>query len=732
MRFFGILAPLVVLLPAAAAAQFQIKVVDPQAAAVAGAEVELLRKDTTIPLEVQTTSAEGIAVFRDLTSTAYSVLVLAPGFAAQSAALSSSQGTMTLQLRLVPVSETVVVSATRIPLPEEEAGTAVAVLTQEDLMNLQPISVADALRLLPGAIVGTTGRRGSQSSLFVRGGNSDYNKVLIDGVPVNDPGGFFDIGVVPLQEAARLEIVRGAESTLYGSDAMTGVVQVWTASGRTRIPELRLGGDGGNFSTAQGFLAFSGARGRFDYDLFGEQFNTAGQGVNDEYSNSSQGGNVGFRLTQKSFLRLRARRSNNRTGVQSNWNFNGQPLLPPDSDGFAHQNNFLASADLAVSASARWTHRFSGFEYHHQRSNVDTVPDRGCNSLLFLDCPFIAFGKVNRAGFEYQGEYSPRTWARTIFGYRLEYENGHSGEILSGSDTHGLRRNHAVYGQQVLTFSRFSLIPGLRVEHNESFGDKAVPRLAATLLAIRGHELFSATRLRFAYGDGIKAPSFEESFGIAAALILPNPRLKAEETRSLEAGIQQSLFTDKISLSGAYFNNLFTNQIACCQTLNPTTGAGRFFNLNRSLAHGAEIEIHARPRSPLRADASYAYTSTQIVRAPLASSPLFSKGAPLLRRPKHSATLLVSYFGGRWGASLAGTFVGRRPDSDFTFGVVPPVNHAAGYARLDPGAWYAVNRSVTLYLNVENALNKHYQEVVGYPALAVNFRAGMRFRIGGD
>ena len=92
----------------------------------------------------------------------------------------------------------------------------------------------------------------------------------------------------------------------------------------------------------------------------------------------------------------------------------------------------------------------------------------------------------------------------------------------------------------------------------------------------------------------------------------------------------------------------------------------------------------------------------------------------------------MSYFAGRWGASLAGTFVGRRPDSDFTFGVVPPVNHTAGYARLDPGAWYALNRTVTVYLNVENALNKHYQEVVGYPALAVNFRAGMRFRIGGD
>jgi vitamin B12 transporter len=731
MRFSPVFASLVFLLAAASAVEFKIKVVDPQSAAVAGARVELLRKDTTIPVAFQTTSAEGIAVFRDLASASYSVLVLAPGFAAQSTDLSSPLGAMTtLQLRLAPVSETVVVSATRIPLPETAAGISVAVLTQENLTNLQPTSEADALRFLPGATVGTTGRRGSQSSLFVRGGNSDYNKVLIDGVPVNDPGGFFDFGVVPLQEADRLEFVRGAESTLYGSDAMTGVVQVWTAAGRTRVPELRFGADGGNFSTAHGFLAFSGARDRLDYNLFGDQFNSAGQGLNDEYWNASQGGNVGVRLSQKTFLRLEARHSNNRTGVQSNWNFNGQPLLPPDSDGFAHQNNFLASANLTLNASTRWEHHFSGFEYHHKRSNIDTVPDRGCNSFNFLDCPSIVFGKVNRAGFEYQGEYVPRTWARTIFGYRFEDENGHTGEILSGSDTHGLRRNHAVYGQQVLTFSRFSVIPGLRLEHNESFGGKVVPRLAATLLAIRGHDLFSGTRLRFAYGDGIKAPSFEESFGIAAFLILPNPRLEAEETRSLEAGIQQSMFRDKVSFSGTYFNNLFTNQIACCQTVS--SGTVQFFNINRSLAHGAELEIHVSPRTRLRVDASYAYTSTQILRAPLASSPLFSEGAPLLRRPKHSGTLLVSYFTGRWGAGLAGTFVGRRPDSDFTFGVVPPVNHAAGYARLDPGAWYAVNRTVTVYVNVENALNKHYQEVVGYPALAVNFRAGMRFRIGGD
>jgi vitamin B12 transporter len=160
-------------------------------------------------------------------------------------------------------------------------------------------------------------------------------------------------------------------------------------------------------------------------------------------------------------------------------------------------------------------------------------------------------------------------------------------------------------------------------------------------------------------------------------------------------------------------------------------------NLNKSFAQGSELEIQTRLSSRLRMDSSYAYTSTQILSAPLGSGPLFSAGAPLLRRPKHSGTLLISYFGNRWGASLAGTFVGPRPDFDFTqglipAGIVPPINHVAGYARVDPGAWYAITSRMTAYVNVQNALNHPYQEVVGYPALKANFRAGMRFRLGGE
>jgi iron complex outermembrane receptor protein/vitamin B12 transporter len=184
-------------------------------------------------------------------------------------------------------------------------------------------------------------------------------------------------------------------------------------------------------------------------------------------------------------------------------------------------------------------------------------------------------------------------------------------------------------------------------------------------------------------------------------------------------------------VNATYFNNLFHDQIEA--EPNPT-GVYQFFNLEQSFAHGAEVELQGRIRSRLSLTTAYTYTSTQILENPLCTpanpcSPLYAPGNALLHRPRHSATTLLSYLGTRWGANLAGSFVGRRPDSDFEgFNI----NHAAGYVRADLGGWYAINSRVTAYANIENALDQRYNEVVGYPALPVNFRAGFRFRIGGE
>lgn len=711
---------------AAMASELTVRVVDPQNAVVGGAQVIVYRSGAHTPLAMATTSAEGTASVSVDAAPSYDVEVLAPGFAPARAPATS---TIEVKLRVAPQATTVVVSAARTPVESAESGANTATLTASDLQNLQPLEATDAIRFLPGAIVSMNGRRGGLASLFVRGGESRYNKVIVDGVAVNDPGGTFDFSTLSLQQVGRMEFVRGAESTLYGSDAMTSVVQVWSREGTTRTPELRFGAEGGTFETARGYASLAGARGRFDYNAFGEQLNTQGQGPNDAFSQSAQGLNLGIALAPQVTVRWRTRHDNDRAGVQSFWNFNGQPLLPPDFDQFARQNNFLSSLELAATRG-RWQHRVTAFEYNHRRLDQDAVMEAGRVSPAFgnIDFPFSAIAHINRAGLEYQGEYWARDWARTTFGYQFEDENGFVGDLTSLPINHGLRRNHAVYAEEVLTRRRISIVGGARFLHNESFGNRVVPRIAITALAARGGHLLTGTRLRFAYATGIKEPRLEESFGIGGFNIIPNPGLRPEENRSFEAGFEQGLGT-RASFSATYFNNLFRDLIDF--SFDPATFTSQYVNVNRSMAHGAETELHYRVTQRVSLGGSYTYTSTQILAAPNAFDPLLTPGRPLLRRPKHSGTLLLSYSGRRWGSDLAGTFVGRRADSDFE-GLQPPVTYATGYGRLDLGLWREINRHMSAYMKVENLLNRHYEEAAGFPALRANFRAGMRFHVGGD
>jgi outer membrane cobalamin receptor len=728
MRFFRILASVICLLAAASAAEIKIKVVDPQSAVVAGAQVVLTLKDSTTPVAVATTSSEGLVVFQNIAAGSYHVQVLALGFAPAAMDLSPEAEIATINLRLAAAAETVVVTATRTPVPTEAAGADVETLNGAQLQTMQPIASDDALRFLPGAVINTAGQRGGLASLFVRGGDSTYNKVIVDGVTVNEPGGAFDFGTLPLTEADRLEFVRGAQSTLYGSDAMTSVVQVWTRQGTTQTPELRFGADGGNLGTANGYASLAGAHGRFDYNLFADQFNTDGQGVNDAYSDSLQGGNLGVAFTDKVALRVRLRHSNSHTGLPGEWNFNGDPLEPPDPHEWSQLNNLIGSVELTVAAPSGWQHRFTGFDYNYRYSDVNLTGD----PARVDDFPAHGYDDINRAGFEYQGDYIERSWARTTVGYRFEDENGFVGDLNFPPLTHGQRLNDDVYGQQQLTLGRLSVIAGARFVHNGAFGNTGVPRVALTLLAMRGREVFSGTRLRFSYATGFKEPRLEETFA-GPPFSVPNTSLKPERNRAFEAGLLQNLLGNKYSFTATYFNNLYYDRID--YATNPVTFIGQYVNVDKSFAQGAEVELQGKVLPRLFLNTAYTYTSTEILQAPVCTPANFCDptvlgvGQPLLRRPKHSANTLLTYLGKRWGANLGGSFVGRRKDSDFLgFGI----NHAAGYVRVDMGGWYALTSRVTAYVTLQNALDKQYQEVVGYPALGANFRAGMRFRIGGE
>jgi len=420
--------------------------------------------------------------------------------------------------------------------------------------------------------------------------------------------------------------------------------------------------------------------------------------------------------------------------VQGEWNFGGQAFgLLPDLDQRARQNNLLSSLELTIAGSSRWTHQFTGFESTEKRTNIDSVADPGRSISGFgIDFPFSSIGNFNRAGIEYQGNFIERSWAQTTFGYRFEDENGYFGDISSPPVGHGLRLNHEAYGQQMLTLGRLGIIAGARFVHNGGFGNTGVPRIALTYQVARGGQIFSGTRLRFSYATGIKEPRFDESFA-GPPFSIPNLHLMAERSRNFEAGVQQNFRGSKFTVKATYFNNLFKNQIEYA-TVDPVTFVGQYVNLNKSFAQGAVAEIQAQIAARISFTTSYTYTSTQILHAPLCTpanfcDPTLAQGQPLLLRPKHSANTLLTYFGSRWGGSLAGSFVGRRTDSDF-FGL--GVDHVAGYVRADLGGWYNFNSRITAYLNIQNAFDKSYEEVTGYPSLGINFRAGMRFRIGGE
>jgi outer membrane cobalamin receptor len=714
---------LFIFLAAASAADLKIKVVDPQSAAVAGAQVSLFSKGADAAVKTFATSAEGVAEFGELPSGTDRVEILAPGFAPQESGIPADSGVITIQLHLATASETVVVTATRAPALAEETGSSISTLENGQLEAMQPVAANDAIRFLPGAVVNTAGQRGGLSSLFVRGGDSTYNKVIVDGVTINEPGGTFDFGTLPLTEANRMEFLRGAQSTLYGSDAMTSVVQVFTRAGSTPAPEFRFGADGGNFSTANGFASVAGAHSRLDYNLFADQYDTNGFGINDAYSDSLQGVNLGAALNDKVSLRLHLRHSNSFTGLPGEWNFNGVELEPPDPGDGSRLNTLLGNGEVALVLPSGWQHHFSVFDYSYRYDELNLNGD----AARVFDFPSNEVDHINRVGSEYQGDYSERTFAHTTFGYRVENENGFIGDVDFPPQTHGQRLNQDAYAQQQVTLGRLSVVVGGRLVHSSVFGNTGVPRGALTLLARRGGEIFSGTRLRFSYATGFKEPRLEETFA-GAPYSIPNTGLKPERVRAFEAGVQQNLMRGKYVFNATYFNNLFHDQINY-ETVNFTTFVGEYFNVNQAFAQGAEVELQAKLRSRLLLNTAYTYTSTEILSDPAPIDSQYNPGQPLLRRPKHSATTLLSYLGSRWGSNLSGSFVGRRPDDDFLgFGIY----HAAGYVRADLGGWYAVNSRVTAYANVENALDRHYNEVVGYPALPVNFRAGFRFRIGGE
>jgi vitamin B12 transporter len=717
---------------------------DPSGATIAGAVVSLTPADSVAGAAALNTQSNSSGQFSfTVPAGRYRLIASHRSFTRRAEELTLATGEtreITLRLELERLAETVVVTAEAQPLRADAAAAPVQVITGEEISSRQSASLASLLSIVTGVSVARSGRIGGVASLFLDGGNSNFAKVLIDGAPANEPGGAVDFSNYTLDDVAKIEVVHGAESALYGSDAVDGVIQLFTARGTTRKPRLDLLAEGGGFSSARGQATLSGEAGRFDYSASAGRFDTEGQGINDSFRNLTLAANSGWHFSDGNSLRLVLRNNTSDAGIA------GQALLtPPNLDQHNALHNFTAGAAWDFSAGSHWKNHLAGSEsYIHQLfanplADFFTSPDPfGICAVqplsahavpsAFCDFTFVSRNQYNRAGFEEQASYLFRGGA-VAAGYAYEVENA-ALSFLNG--LHLRRNNQAGYFDARYQVGRRLMVhAGARAEANANFGTRVVPRGGFSYAARLGHDFWGATRMRFSYGEGIKEPRFDQTFGTDPCFP-GNPNLRPESSRTVHAGVEQVLAFDRVRISVDGFYNRFRNLISFGPTTGPATcifGAGTFFNTDLARARGVNTSVEVKPAQWLRIAAGYALDDSRVLLAPNAFDPAEIQGNRLLRRPVHSGNLLLSASYRRWSGNFSGYFSGHRTDSDF-LGL--GFTRSPGYARFDVATNYEIRHNVTAFGRVENLLDHRYQEIVGFPALGRDFRLGMKFTLGGE
>ena len=688
---------------------------DPSGAAISGAQIsvtpETLDPAVTKPL-LTTTNKDGQFAL-SVSGGRYLIRITHPSFITHEETLDLSAAesrTLDLTLPIERLAATIIVTAQAEPTQADSTTAPVTVLTRKQIDQRQATSLPDLLLLVPGLSLGRTGREGGLTSLFLNGGNSNFIKVLVDGTPVNQPGGSVDFSNFTLDNVAKVEVVRGAESALYGSDAMVGVIQLFTHRGTTRTPEFTLLAEGGSFSTGRGTAQLSGVVGQFDYSAATAYLSTDGQGPNDRFLNRTLSGNFGWRLTDTNQLRLTLRNNTSSAGIA------GPTLLaPPNLDQHNDTHSF--------SSNLRWDFQ-TGALWHHE-----LVVEESYLRQLIAFPPFSFLSQFNRAGFTEQSSYLLRRGAVTG-GYHYEVENGSAG------GPHSRRNNQAGYvDTRFLAAPRLMISAGARAESNDSFGTRVVPRAGLAYTMRLGRDFWGATRLRFSYGEGIKEPRFDQSFSTNPC-IPGNPKLRPERSRTFNAGLDQRLAADRLRLSADFFHNRFRDIVsfASGQFLGTPPSFcgdffGGFFNTDLARARGLDLVAEARPAPWLTVSGNYTYDGSRVLQAPNAFDPASLPGNRLLRRPVHSGNLAANAAFRRMNWNVYAYFTGRRADSTF---LNPTVTSTPGYARFDLTGSYSRRRNLSVFGRIENLFDKRYQEALGFPALGRDYRLGLRYTIGGE
>ncbi len=701
-------------------------VLDPLGADVPNARVTLFRNET--PAGDTRTDREGSFVFSSAIAGRYHVRVEAEGFAVQEspAAFLSAGATVALEvvLQVGSLQQQIVVSDTGTPLPESEVGASVTVIDNAELAALHKLDALDALRLVPGVEVAQTGERGSATYVFVRGGEPDFNKVLIDGIPANDIGGAFEFAYLSTSGVDHLEILRGPNSVLYGSDALASVINVTSRRGSSMSPEFTYSAEGGNFHTFQQQGSVGGTFRQFDYFSDFMRFDTQNSLANSSFHNATITGNFGWEPGGNTQVRFTLRSTATGLGDPNALNLYGIA-----DDSFQREQDTYIGITAQKQTTAHW-HNLLRLSSTNLRSYYDNpaptgIPFEG-NYLghWVTICGANGYCTAGQAILDFGGTYpqpsESRTTVRSLFaqsdytfnpnvsasfGFNYDHEEGFTES--SGTRSPADRNNFDCFleAHGNLRHRAFATA-GVGLEDNAVFGFATTPRVSLAYYPRQpsSNTFFGFTKLRFNFGTGIKEPSiFDEGSSLFNLLSTQSggsdliskfnvPPLGPERSRSTDFGVEQGLWVGRARLGLTFFHNVFFDliefvdknalpELGVPPTVAATLPFGATINSDSYRSQGAETDCEFNLGHALTVKGEYTYLDAVVTQsfASSAQSPAVNPAFPNIpigafsplvggrpfRRAPHSGSLVVNYARRKFGANLTGNFVGRSDDSTY-------------------------------------------------------------------
>lgn len=758
-------------------------ITDTTGAALPGAAVDLLLDGRVV--RTATAGDDGRYVIEPPMPGDFTVRVRLSGFsAAETSVRVRAAAEHDVALRVAPLRDRVVVTASRTPQREADALQSVTVLDSPTMAAAGATSVGDALRLVPGLAVESTGREGSLTALFSRGGESDHTLVLIDGVRVNGSGGRFDAGRVSVADVERVEIVRGAQSALYGSDAMGGVVQIFTRrAGASDRPRADVTAEGGRFGTWRaGANLAGGARNRADYQAGVSYRGTDGAFADrlperDRFDQVTFNLGGGFVAGPNVHLRsgLRTSRARGRavgpiafgsrdTGTaydtrDLSWRVEAEAHTGPrirHTAQFVYYGGVSTSADRVADDSytvfallegepgARYPSGPALVRFVDAATYTAVLAGRqpvGAGRFVAItpfgvsDFVFNSETRFRRPAAKYQAEVAWRPGQTLVAGYEYERESNPLARQM-------VIANHAVFAQQRLSLGRsWSADLGARVDANDRYGTSTSPRLSVggyprpfSLARLSSLKLFASA------GRGIKNPVFDELYG--SAFVDGNPDLRPERAWTFDAGSEVTLFAQRYRARATFFYQTYRDQVAYRGTAFSPDGKPDYVNIEGTRARGLELELALqRPVAGLTAEAGYALTASDVT-ATVSGNAEFQTGQPLLRRPRQGGSFRVGYAARRLGLTMTGRLVGQRHDASF-LGLSAPVQPGIlssrtvditrnpGYVVVGIGADLRLTPQLAWFARADNVANVAYQSALGYPGLPRSVMTGARLSLGG-